>query len=251
MTRFEVNDIHVHVGKSASINRTISIEEVLPYVKKYDIKDLVLMPLEVETEENNLKILKLAKQHKFIHGFYWIQKNIIDENFRILKKELNNGFVGVKFHGAFEHLSVTNDVYRPIMEFLHDNESIVLVHCGRFKDGHPDSITSFIHGIELAKKYSKIRVVLAHMGGNDTSIVKKAVNAAKGIPNVYFDTSGISTPYRVEYAVEVLGENKVIFGSDYPWGSYLGNYYNVEDSILTEKTKIRIFSQNFKDLILR
>ena len=135
------------------------------------------------------------------------------------------------------------------MTFLNDVNSLVLIHCGRFKDGSPESTTSFEHGISLAKSYPNLKIVLAHMGGNDTSIVKKAVTSAKNLSNVYFDTSGISTAYRVEYAVEQLGPSRILFGSDYPWCGVRGNYYHIEDSLLDEKTKHMIFYDNFMKLI--
>lgn len=246
---FIVNDIHVHVGPSKDIFKTLPFEKLLEFMKNYDVNEVAVMPFEIETDLDNQRIIKMSKEHNSIHGLYWVQKHRIEEDVKILKKELGNGLIGVKFHGAFDGLSVINSIYAPIMELLNDTGSIILIHCGRFKDGYPESDTSFEHGLTISKKYPKIKVVLAHMGGNDTSIVKKAVHAAKDLSNVYFDTSGISTPYRVEYAVKIIGPDRIIFGSDYPWCSYLGNYYNVQDSLLDEKIIQKIFFDNFKNLI--
>lgn len=246
---FIVNDIHVHVGPSNDIFKTLPIEKLLEFMKNYDVNEAAVMPFEIETDLDNQRIIKMSKEHNSIHGLYWVQKHRVEEDVKILKKELGNGLIGVKFHGAFDGLSVVNRIYAPIMELLNDTESIILIHCGRFKDGSTDSDTSFEHGLTISKKYPKIKVVLAHMGGNDTSIVKKAVHAAKDFSNVHFDTSGISTPYRVEYAVKIIGPDRIIFGSDYPWCSYLGNYYNVQDSLLDEKIIQKIFYDNFKNLI--
>ena len=111
------------------------------------------------------------------------------------------------------------------------------------------SNTSYLYGLKVAKKFPNIKIILAHMGGNDTSIVKKAVHDAKDMNNVYFDTSGISTPYRVEYAIDVIGSKRIIFGSDYPWCSFRGNFYNIEDSLLNKKEKENILYKNFLTLI--
>jgi len=249
LTQHQVNDIHVHLGRSNGIYNTLPIDKVLPYIEKNNIENIALMPFELDTNRDNLKIIELSKQHKSIHGLFWIQKNHVDEDLKILKKEINDSLIGIKFHGAFEKVPVTFKIYKPIMEFLNDSNSIVLIHCGRFKDGHFDSVTSYEHGIALAKKYPKIKVVLAHMGGNDTSVIKKAVKSAISLPNVFFDTAGISTPYRAEYAVDTLGPHRILFGTDYPWCSFRGNFFNIEDSLLDEKTKHLIFYENFKNLI--
>ena len=164
---------------------------------------------------------------------------------------MGNSLVGVKFHGAYENLPVISNEYEPVMKLLDEKRSCILIHCGRFKDGHPDSNTSFVHGLELAKKYPRIKVILAHMGGNDTSVVKEAVNQTKDMKNVFFETSGISTPFRAELAVKVLGASRIMFGSDYPWCSFRASFYNIEDSLLDEKTRSMIFSENFEKIILK
>jgi uncharacterized protein len=244
-----INDFHVHLGKSDGIYRSLPVDQVIPYIEENNIENIALIPFELDTDDDNLKIIKLSKEHKSIHGLFWIQKHRIQKDLDVLNKELGDSLIGVKFHGSFEKLPITNEVYSPILELLNNKNSILLIHCGRFKDGNFDSDTSYLHGIEIAKKYPNIKIVLAHMGGNDTSIVKKAVKAAIPFPNIYFDTSGISTPYRVEYAVNAIGPNRIIFGSDYPWCSFRGNYYNIEDSLLDEKTKQCIFYDNFINLI--
>jgi len=249
MENFKVNDIHVHLGHSNRIYQSLPIDGLMPFIKKYGIEEIALMPFEEETEKYNMKIIELSKEHQFIHGLYWIKKNRIPEDLKILKNELYHGLVGVKFHSAFENLPVTNEEYEPIMEFLNENESLILIHCGRYKEGNPESNSSFVHALNLAKKYTKLKVVLAHMGGNDSSVVKKAVTSGKDLKNVYFDTSGISTPFRVEFAVKNIGSERVIFGSDYPWCSFRGNYYNIEDSILNEKEKENVLHNNFVNLI--
>jgi predicted TIM-barrel fold metal-dependent hydrolase len=89
------------------------------------------------------------------------------------------------------------------------------------------------------------------MGGSDTAVVKRAINDAKDIPNIYFDTSGITTPYAVEYAVRVIDVRRILFGSDEPWCSFRSMYYNVVDAEIPEEYKERILSENFKDLVIK
>jgi predicted TIM-barrel fold metal-dependent hydrolase len=246
---FELNDVHIHLGNSDRIYQSLSIDGLFDFIKRFEISNVAVMPFEKETEEYNKKIIELSKKNDSIHGFYWIKKERIEDDVEALEKNLHEGIIGVKFHSSFENLPVTDSIYSPVMEFLNKEKSTLLLHCGRFKDGSRESTSSFLHGIDLAKKYPSIKIILAHMGGNDSSIVRRAVDTAKSFPNVYFDTSGISTPYRVEYAAKNIGAERIIFGSDYPWCSFRGNYYNVVDSILTEKEKKLIFSDNFDKLI--
>lgn len=246
---YKINDIHIHLGRSDRIYQSLTIDGLFDFIKKFEIDNVAVMPFEIATAKFNQKIIKLSKENSSIHCLYWIKKERIKKDLSILKENLNEGVIGVKFHSSFENCPVTDEQYLPVMDFLNQNKSIILIHCGRFKDGSPESNSSFVHGLNLAKKFTNLKVILAHMGGNDSSIVKKAVNSATNLSNVYFDTSGISTPFRVEYAAKTIGANRVIFGSDFPWCSFRGNYYNVKDSILSDKEKKSIFQDNFINLI--
>ena len=244
-----VSDIHIHIGRTNTVNHFLPYDGVERFMKKFDLDQIALMPFELDTEQDNNKIIELSKKNNSIHGLYWIQKSQIKKDLAILKNELHQSIIGVKFHGSFENLPVTDEIYSPIMEFLNNNKSLIVIHCGKFKGGSIESNTSFQHAINLAKKYGNLKVILAHMGGNDNGIMKEAVSKALNISNVYFETSATSTPFRVEYAVDILGPDRVFFGSDYPFCSFRSIFYNVEDSLLDDKIKDKIFHQNFIDLI--
>ena len=245
----KINDVHVHLGKSSIINQKLLSTGISTFKKKYNIDQFMLFTLDVDIDKNNKKIISLSKKYSYIHGLYWIQKTQIKKDLEILQKELGKSIVGVKFHGVFENQRVSSPIYKPIMKLLNEKKSVLLVHCGRFKDGSPASNSSFVHALNIAKKYPQIKVILAHMGGNDTSVVKKAINASKDVPNAFFDTSGISTPYRVEYAVKIIGAKRILFGSDFPWCSHNGMFYGVYDALISKKDKELIFQKNFLNLI--
>lgn len=252
MMRYKINDVHIHLGRSNSINVIATPEKILDMIDKHKISNIALMSLNEDIDRNNRKIAELAKKHKSIHGLYWIQHHKIKNDIRILSQGLKDGvYEGVKFHGAFEHLPVSSAIYHPIMELLSDKNALILVHCGRYKDGSRSSVTSFEHAMELALNYPKLKVIMAHMGGNDTAIVKKAVSYVKDIKNIYFDTAGISAPIRVEYAVEHLGVDRILFGSDSMWCSFRANYYNVYDAMISDSDKEKIFSDNFEIVLLQ
>ena len=245
----KVNDVHIHVGESSMIKRQLPADEIFHYREEFGLDHMMIFTLDVDIDKNNEKIIELSKKHNFLHGLYWIKNSRINEDLEILSKEIGSGIVGVKFHGVFEKKSVADPVYEPVLELLDKKRSTLLVHCGRFKDGSPESNSSYIHALEIAKKYSKIKVIFGHMGGNDTGIVKAAVTAAKNLPNTFFETSGITTPFRVEYAVDVIGPERVLFGSDFPWCSFRSMYYGVEDALISEEDKEMIFTKNFLNLL--
>ncbi len=242
-------DAHVHLGRSAGIYHTLHDNEISEFISKNGIENLLLMPFELDVDKSNEKIHNLSKSHREIHGLYWIQKQHVGRDAKNISELLGDGIVGAKFHGTYENLPISNGIYKPVLDVLNDKEALLLVHTGRYKDGDISSNTSFHHAIQIAQQYTKIKVIMGHMGGNDTSIVKQALEASINIPNIWFETSGITTPYRVEKGVDILGPNRILFGSDSPWCSFRSMFYGVEDTLLDEKIKHRIFYENFMKLL--
>lgn len=63
----------------------------------------------------------------------------------------------------------------------------------------------------MAKRFPRVKIIMAHLTGCGI----KGILAVRPYPNVYPDTSG-SQPFSgiVEYAVEKLGPERIIFGTD-------------------------------------
>lgn len=247
-----ISDAHVHLGQSNGIFASIKdAGTLLAWKAKYQIDKILVMSFENDIMLTNAVILKLAKDNPQIHALYWIQKIQIESDVAILKRLLGKTITGVKFHGAYERMPITAPIYTNMLEVLNENEGLLLVHCGRYLEARPESNTSYSHVLTVAQKYPKIKIILAHMGGSDTTIIKRAVNEAKALSNVYFDTSGITTPYAIEYAVYALdGADRILFGSDTPWCSFNSMYYNVIDANICDRDRQLIFHDNF-DAVIR
>lgn len=235
-----VNDCHIHIGNSASINRTF--EPV--HLKDHPAKKVLLMSAQDDIKTNNNLIKNLSGLFPDVYGLYWITSN--NWYYPMDKK-----MVGCKFHGAYENMPISNERYHPIKEYLNDNDAVLMVHCGRYKEGEIKSNTSFLHALMVAQDYPNIKVIMAHMGGTDTTVSKKAVKAAANQDNIYFDTSGITTPYIIEYAVDHLGPKRILFGSDAPWCSFKAMYHTVMDANIPEEDKRNIMYDNFNLLVER
>ena len=71
----------------------------------------------------------------------------------------------------------------------------------------------------LIKSFPDLNLILAHWGGGLLffNLLKKEISAA--LKNVYFDTAASPYLYRQEIyrlAAEIIGPEKILFGSDYP-----------------------------------
>jgi predicted TIM-barrel fold metal-dependent hydrolase len=72
---------------------------------------------------------------------------------------------------------------------------------------------------DLVKAFPDLTLILAHWGGGlfFFNLLKKEISHA--LKNVYFDTAASPYLYRPEIyrlAAEIIGPEKILFGSDYP-----------------------------------
>jgi predicted TIM-barrel fold metal-dependent hydrolase len=113
------------------------------------------------------------------------------------------------------------DKLAPLMEICLDKDLLFLIHTNE-PVGHeyPGKTPNTLKQIyALVTRFSENKIVLAHWGGGIFffNLLKKEVKAH--LKNVYFDTAASPFLYHPEiyrYAVEVAGEDKILFGSDFP-----------------------------------
>ena len=87
----------------------------------------------------------------------------------------------------------------------------MLVHCG-----HP--IFTLPWSIEEAVvAFPELRLVLGHMGHGNIVYINASIDVAARNPNVYLETSGMPMHTKIREAVERIGADRVMYGSDAPF----------------------------------
>jgi len=131
---------------------------------------------------------------------------------------------------------------------LNDRNLIALIHCGRL---HPASKSESAINRAIQPEYAKVIYVLAHMGGNALDISINTIKKIREYEHIYLDTSNCRTPHIIEEAVSKLGQKRILFGSDYPWGSPYSNAYTIIDANISEDAKKYILSKNLEQMLRR
>jgi len=109
----------------------------------------------------------------------------------------------------------------PLMQICRDKDLPVLIHTNE-PVGHtyPGKTPHTLKQIyDLIKKFPENVIVLAHWGGGIFffALLKKEVK--ESLKNVYFDTAASPFLYAPEiysYAKDIVGLDKILFGSDFP-----------------------------------
>jgi predicted TIM-barrel fold metal-dependent hydrolase len=105
----------------------------------------------------------------------------------------------------------TDEVVLPIMDEARKRRVTVAIH-----SGHPPFSLPWSIG-ELAELYPDVRIVMLHMGHGHGVYIQAAINAAKRHDNIILETSGMPMHTKIKEAVKQVGEERVVFGSDYPF----------------------------------
>ena len=100
----------------------------------------------------------------------------------------------------------------------------------------------------LARRYPEARFIMAHIGAN----CLRELRCVKDLPNVWADFSGsISHADDLEYAVRILGVDRILFGSDMPDLAFQTSYGQLLEADLTEEEREKIAWKNAADVFKR
>ncbi len=244
----EIIDAHIHVGQweykyYSSLNSNVSaINDLLD---DCNIGGAVLMPTDMR---NNLELLEDIRINGNKSYFYFAWMDPRDKTSIKFLNENAGRIDGLKFHSGIDQVEggVMQDIYQPYLEFAEENEKPVIVHCGRWQE-----MSSYRFGLDAAEKYPTVRFILAHLGGDFEGLKIEAPLELKErlLKNVWFDISATREFWTIKMAVDQIGAEKLIFGSDFPVMHPLMSLESVNVLNLTDDDLERIFYKNLKDCI--
>ena len=252
-------DIHVHLpgplrGAASAEELVPAAQDMLEAGRSVGIDKQVILGL-ASAPENHLALRDLVAE--FPGELYpFMSGSGLDPGCpAMLEKCVKEyGFKGVKIHQSLPEFPLTalgtcHGIYTKAAELgvpvlahsWHQEEGLETVlpamHTGYF----PMAILQ-----ELGRRHPKTVFIFAHAGG----MWVKAFQAARPYPNICFDVSGFD-PERgiVEKAVEVLGPERVLFGSDAPGRSYAAQLAKVQHARISDSDKRLILGENAARLL--
>ena len=176
------------------------------------------------------------------------------------------GVKGIKLHPVYQGVDFDDARYLRILERAGELGLVVLVHAG-LDVGFPGAEQAVPQKIERAMRaVGPLTLVLAHMGGWRCWAEAEALLAGSG---AYIDTSfslGQMTPngdghYKTEAELALLdgesfvrmvrsfGAERVLFGTDCPWGDQAAEVRRFLSLPFTEDERARILYKNAVDLL--
>ena len=153
--------------------------------------------------------------------------------------------LGVKFLKIYPDYftePVDDDAYRPIFEWGNDRGIVIMSHTSHTANWDIQAMPKRFIG--LARRFPKIRWVLAHSGNSMRGQIE-AVEAATECPNIYLETcTSFGEHGTIEFLVEGAGEDRVLFGSDMPLMDARLQVGRIVTADLSDEVKCKVLGLN-------
>ena len=136
-----------------------------------------------------------------------------------------SNFVAAKLHRVYDDIPLKQlRIYLKILAYYKKP----LIFHANFKDK--------VKQIEkLLEITPHLTIVLAHMGRGHIYTSEQVIDNLIGLQdkkNVFFETSTVGNSDTISKACEIVGSDRIMFGSDYPFGKiYLGKRYSYTDEL--------------------
>lgn len=214
-----VIDTHVHIGSSEKFSRNWSLKDYQAYMKKNRISYAVVMPNVSSKIKAPILNRELLGQHvlspngssKNILLFFLIDPN----DFRTANqvRYYRSMIRGLKYHPSVYQEPIHGTIMKPYLNLANDQKLPVLVHCGR------DPMSSMSYVLKAAEEYPNVRFIAAHMGGLASDRIEVALKdtASSGLSNIWFDCSTVKLPSLIELGCDMVGPDRIFYGSDEPY----------------------------------
>jgi predicted TIM-barrel fold metal-dependent hydrolase len=240
-------DCHTHFPAIDSVYREEDVARCLTLADRAGIDHLIYLfntvdkggvdpTLQDIRRHNDLGIELTMRHPDRISAFCYLNPS---HDVAFLEEELHRCLVEGVCVGIKLWISVHADDFRldPIMEKASELGVPVLHHAWYkatelvFNESTPAEIAI------LARRHPDVTIIMAHLAGGGV----RGVLDVRDCPNVLIDTSGAQPMSGlVTYAVEQVGADRVVFGSDWPIRDFAVQRARVDDAELPDEVRAKI-----------
>lgn len=255
-SREELVDLRIWDSHYHGINRH---DDVMFYANRFGIERVIT--LEAGGSRSTPATALVEKRHRDMLadptsrmiGFIRVDPSDPQGSCAKMEKWIRNGpCIGIKFGhgypGAVPPDHPNNDL---IIRLARELKAVVNIHSWIKVGGEPRRITGGNNENEatpmtiaiLAERYPDVSFICGHSGG-DWELGARAIRARE---NVVFEFAGSDCHSgQCDYAVKVLGEDRVVWGAHGPSRSWATELSKVLDASLTRQQRMKVFGRNLR-----
>jgi predicted TIM-barrel fold metal-dependent hydrolase len=222
VSRAKILDGHIHWGEWRPEREGwpgATLPQIRDALRRSGIDGAALMPTDRRDNEGLAAAIAADPEDLFL--FAWVTPQDVDGTMDFLERH-GDRVAGLKIHPSLERMKVSDDGWSPFLRWADEHRRPVIVHSGRWQE-----MASWRFCLDVAERYLQASIVIAHLGGDLPTLQQDCSEEmrVRALPNAYLGTESIREYYSLRIALDRLGAERIVFGSDYPLGwpsAYLG-----------------------------
>ncbi|MBC8276018.1 MAG: amidohydrolase [Chloroflexi bacterium] len=240
--------------------KLITAEELITAMDEYEIDKSVILNLcwvshELCVETNDYILESIARHPKRLIGFCAIQPSAGDNALKELERCAQNGVKGIgEMRPDLQGFDLSDGkIMKPIIKAVIKHDLIFLTHSsepvGHQYCGKGTITPELIYPFILSSP--DLKLVCAHWGGG-LPFYALMPEVDRALSNVYFDTAATPFLYKPQIfkqVADIIGSDRILFGSDYPLLSPRRIIDQIESTGLSQKDKAKILGGNAQKLL--
>jgi hypothetical protein len=231
-------DVHNHIGFRRG--EYASVEELLRLMDKNHIDKAVVFT-QCETPDNKYVARSVEKYRDRLVGFAYLDPWRFDTEEELSRCITEYGFMGVKLNPTKQAFALDrHSLVDQIFEICGKKGFPILSHGASDLFSMPSKFGT------MARLFPHVNLIMAHMGLPDA--FDTALRLVKENKNLYVDIAGVH-PRAIKRAVDEVGAEKILMGTDSPWGLYELSLIGINEATDDPKNREMIMSGNIKRIL--
>lgn len=205
---------------------------------------------------NNLWTLNMARQHPQLVPLISLHPDMDGDLVTHLQHYLTQGAKGIKIHPSIQEYLPNHPKMQDVYTYYDAHAIPIVYHCGFVSHVYLNAYADLSMLLPVIDKYRHMPIVLTHMAEGNAADV---YSVAEQYPQVSFDTSIVISgklcikrlhdPCWLEDAfvvdvIKQIGAERIMFGSDYPFGSPIHDVKRFLNMPITDEEKRQIVGEN-------
>ena len=170
-----------------------------------------------------------------------------------LADDVKSGAKGLKLHPIIQNVSLDSPRTFAAVEAFAPHRLPVMLHAGvmsyylkQQKAGENPHYGEIRYARELVRAFPGVNFIAGHAGLDEVHGVMEMLS---GFRNVWVDIS-FQSPEKIRDLIRVFGPERILYGSDWPWGNRITPQKTVARACRGDKgLEARIFSENAIELM--
>jgi uncharacterized protein len=239
-------DCEVHIGRFKGdpytwLEEPVGVPQLLAIMDKYAIDRAIVMA-PTEQFPKNEEIAASIRNQPRLMSFAVVNPYSEENGVRELRNAIMKwGMHGLKLMPLRHAYEIDGDAALPLMKTAADLGIAVSIHSGAAQFCLPWQIAA------LARQFPSVPVIMDHMGWR--CYVDGAINVAKEVSNIFLETALVAMPGYIRMAVDKVGPERVIYGSDYPTGHPSSMMANIDAANLKPADKALVMGDNLARIL--